>query len=591
MAEAEDKPVKAQKPTKRGRAWTLADGRYEVGRTAAGTPYARYGETVYPLSDNARNRKTAWADLRADIRAAWREGEEEGEPPSDSDLNEVIADLRHAAAGKDTDPPSSDEVADEIISARIADEAATAAPCADVPGAVILDEIEALVRRYLVVPDEHCWVALVLWAAHTHAVEAFYVTPRLILDSAEPESGKTRVLELLALLVNRPKMTFNTTVAALYRRLQNSMLTLLLDEADAIWSAKAGPQAEELRAFVNAGYKRGATVDRCVGEGSSMQVVEFPVFAPVAIAGISGNLPRTITTRGIIIHMRRRAPGEHVEPFEEQDALAAANPLRAQLAHWVGTVAGDLQASRPEMPAGVVDRKAEIWRALLAVADAAGGDWPKRAREACEYFALGTQAASASLGTRLLADLKEIFDGRDRMKTTDILPALIRMEEAPWGEMRGGKPLDARKLSDLLRRYDVAPTAFDLLDGTGKTAKGYTTFATKGNGGLHDAWQRYITGSAALAGKDGKDGEIAGQDTDRSDGLTGTAVSRNSGAERLTDLTVSRDSGTGAPTSEVTGLTALTAESGEMTRACPDCGELEDSRWHAVECLGQDPAA
>jgi hypothetical protein len=463
----------------------------------------------------------------------------------------------------------------------------------DLSGSELLDEVEAFMGKYLVFPDEHCRPVVVLWAAHTHATSAFYVTPRLILDSAEPESGKTRVLELLALFCHRPKMTFNTTVAALYRRLLDSMLTLLLDEADAIWSAKAGVQAEELRAFVNAGYKRGATVDRCVGEGSNMQVVEFPVFAPVAIAGIAGNLPRTVVTRGVTIHMRRRAPGEGVHPYEEQDVVPAAEPLREQLARWAATVERDLRAARPAMPPGVVDRKAEVWRALLAVADAAGGKWPERARAACEHFALGTEAASASLGMRLLADVKQIFGAKDRMKTTEILAELIRREEAPWGDMRGGKPLDARKLADLLRRYEVGPTAFDVLDGTGKTAKGYTTYPTPGNGGLYDAWLRYLPPDPGEGGEDGEDGKSAGQSRDGTDVLTGNSVRGATDPDRLTDLSVSDVFAEGHLTCEVTELTALTGNSGlvDSTSTCPDCGSEENSIIHAVSCLGEDPAA
>jgi hypothetical protein len=460
----------------------------------------------------------------------------------------------------------------------------------ELTGAEILDEIDRFVGRYLVLPNDHCRHAVTLWAAHTHLVEAFYVTPRLLIDSAEPESGKTRVLELLALFCRRPKMTFNTTVPALYRRLVDSMLTLLLDEADAIWSAKAGPQAEELRAFVNAGYKRGATVDRCVGEGTGMQVMEFPVFAPVAIAGIAGNLPRTVLTRAVIIHMRRRAPGEEVEPYEEEEVISAATPLRDQLAGWASTVRDDLRGARPEMPAGVVDRKAEIWRALLAVAEAAGGDWPKRAREACEHFALGAEVPGASLGIRLLVDLKEIFGEHDRMKTTDILPHLIRKEEAPWGEMRGGKQLDARGLARLLKPYDVAPTTFDVLDGTGKTAKGYTTFATKSNDGLHDAWTRYITPNPENSGEDGENGKSAGQDPDGTNSLTDETVRDDANADLLTALSVSPDSAPSALTSEITELTQLTANSSDG-ESCPACGSAEDTVFHAVNCLGVDPAA
>ena len=112
----------------------------------------------------------------------------------------------------------------------------------ELDGAQVLDDVDGFITAYVVFPSEHCSVVVTLFAAHTHAVECFYVTPRLILDSAEPESGKTRVLELLALLCRNPKMTFNTTVAALYRRLPDKMLTVLLDEAHAICSAKAGPR-------------------------------------------------------------------------------------------------------------------------------------------------------------------------------------------------------------------------------------------------------------------------------------------------------------------------------------------------------------
>jgi hypothetical protein len=36
----------------------------------------------------------------------------------------------------------------------------------------------------------------------------------------------------------------------------------------------------------------------------------------------------------------------------------------------------------PDMPPGVEDRDADVWEALLAVADLAGGHWPTTARKA-----------------------------------------------------------------------------------------------------------------------------------------------------------------------------------------------------------------
>ena len=199
-------------------------------------------------------------------------------------------------------------------------EAATDGAEAAHAGAEALDQVAAFVRRFVVFPVDHAFVAVALWIAHTWAAERFYVTPRLILDSAEPGSGKTRVLELLSLLCRAPKLTISTTTAALYRRIAAAEvpLTVLMDEVDAIFGPRPTPQAEDLRALLNAGYKRGATVDRCVGEGKSLKVAEFKVFAPVALAGLAGRMPPTITTRAVVIHMRRRAPGERVDPFRER---------------------------------------------------------------------------------------------------------------------------------------------------------------------------------------------------------------------------------------------------------------------------------
>ena len=58
------------------------------------------------------------------------------------------------------------------------------------------------------------------------------------------------------------------------------------------------------------------------------------------------------------------------------------------------------------MPDGIEDRDADVWEALLAVADVAGGDWPERARVALLRL-LRTQGSTPSLGVRLLADLRQ----------------------------------------------------------------------------------------------------------------------------------------------------------------------------------------
>jgi hypothetical protein len=353
-------------------------------------------------------------------------------------------------------------------------------------GHEVLDDVAAFVARFSVFPSEHCAPTLALWYAHTHASEQFYVTPRLILDSAEPGSGKTRVLEVAQYLVRAPEMTISATPAALFRLVSMGPITILFDEVDAIFNPKNGGNHEDLRGLLNAGYKRSATIARCVGDAKNMKVERFPVYAPAALAGIAGAMPTTITTRAITIHMRRRRHDEPVEPFRERQVAKQAHPLREQLAAWIDSIVIRLSDAQPDMPLGVTDRSAEIWEPLLALADTAGGHWPNTARNACRHFVLETGPQTTSLGVRLLADLREIFAraGTGRLRTTDILTALCDLDEAPWGDL-DGKPLDARRLAKELDRYGVKPAPYK----DGNTVKGYQTTGARG---LTDAWDRYL---------------------------------------------------------------------------------------------------
>lgn len=114
------------------------------------------------------------------------------------------------------------------------------------PGAIVrtgyevLDTVCAFLSRFSVFPDQHCAPTLALWYAHTHAVDQFYVTPRLVLDSAEPGSGKTRVLEVAQHLVAVPEMTISATTAALFRLVSMGPITILFDEVDVIFNPKNG---------------------------------------------------------------------------------------------------------------------------------------------------------------------------------------------------------------------------------------------------------------------------------------------------------------------------------------------------------------
>lgn len=361
----------------------------------------------------------------------------------------------------------------------------TSAPTID--GAALLDEVEAFHRRFNIFPTEAAYVAVTLWDAHAHLLDCFDSTPRIAFLSPEPGSGKSRALEIVETLVPRPMVAVNASAAALFRAVSgpDGRPTILFDEIDTVFGPRAGDN-EELRGFLNAGHRRTGVTYRCVGD--SQTVTPFPSYTAVAVAGL-GSLPDTILTRSIIIRMRRRARNEKVEPFRARLHEQEGNALRDRIAAWAEHARGWVMGAWPEFPEGVTDRPADVWEPLLAIADAAGGDWPQRAREACVALVKAAQYTDKhSLGIRLLTDLRDhVLIGIDRLPTIAILDRLNALDDAPWADLNG-KPLDNRRLSRMLAEYmtaDNEPIRSRNIRTSGGVLKG---FHAKD---LEDAWARY----------------------------------------------------------------------------------------------------
>lgn len=357
-------------------------------------------------------------------------------------------------------------------------------------GAAVLDEVRAQIRRFVALPTEWHEAAVALWAAHTHLIDRFDSTPRLYVNSPEPGSGKTRVLETLARLVLDPVETMNTSVAFLARRIDSGDLppTILHDEVDTLFGVRSrDATAEELRGIYNSGHRRGAKYNRAATRGKEVILEEFSTFAPVAMAGL-GELPDTIRTRSVVIPMRRRRADETVEPYRERQNGRELEATRDRVAAWARTAAKSIGAPWPEMPEGIADRDADVWEPLLAVADAAGGEWPRLARDAALVILRDAHDRPASLGIRLLADVRRVFDkgGDVRLRSTELLHELVGLEEAPWADLGGKGAIDSRFLGRTFDGYGIPPAHPIRFGGSIGVAKGWDRrdFA--------DAWGRYL---------------------------------------------------------------------------------------------------
>lgn len=351
----------------------------------------------------------------------------------------------------------------------------------DNEGSAVLNAVEGFLRRFIAYPSEHAAVAHTLWVAHTHRMDAWESTPRMFFSSTEPGSGKTRGLEVTELLVPRPVHAVNTTPAYLFRKVSDEAgsPTILYDEIDTLFGPRA-KENEDVRGMLNAGHRKGAVAGRCVVKGKEVTTEELPAYCAVAMAGLD-NLPDTLMSRSIVIKMRRRAPGEEVEPFRHRQHAPEGEALKSALSDWAAKCIK--VGAWPEMPEGVTDRNADVWEALLAVADAAGGDWPERARVSAVTLVTDAKAGVPSLGIRLLADIRDVFGDHDYLFTDDAIAGLVALEEAPWGDLRG-KALDPRGLAQRLAKYDVRPRTVRI--GT-RTSKGYA------KADFVDPWSRYLS--------------------------------------------------------------------------------------------------
>ena len=135
------------------------------------------------------------------------------------------------------------------------------------------------------------------------------------------------------------------------------------------------------------------------------------------------------------------------------------------------------------MPESVTNRTADNWRALVAIADVAGGRWPELARR------LANAAANAEEDDRsVIALLRNIWTvflemREDRVATVDLIAELNRDPDWPWSRYHNGRPLTAYQMASLLRPFRIQPKTIRFGD---QTYKGYYL------ADFDEAFERYL---------------------------------------------------------------------------------------------------
>ena len=220
---------------------------------------------------------------------------------------------------------------------------------------LVLGYVGAMLAEYASFPSAAALDAVTLWCAHAHIRDddgrlAFRATPRLLLMSSQPGSGKSRVLELLGRLCPYTYgLDTEPTAAGLAHTLDKEHATALIDEADVLFGA--GKRKEAVRAVVNSGYTSNGTVLRMKGSHAE----RARVFGPMALAGLdvleksSGSALDATLDRCVIIRMVRS--GGHVADLNAKADRAGAL-LKGALTAWAQSATEEVTGAEPELARG-----------------------------------------------------------------------------------------------------------------------------------------------------------------------------------------------------------------------------------------------
>jgi putative DNA primase/helicase len=346
----------------------------------------------------------------------------------------------------------------------------------EVDGDALVRNIVQLIRRYVVCSHDDA-LAVALWIVFAWAHDAATFSPMLVVTSAEPNSGKTTLLSIIAYLTPRPIRTVEITEAALFRALEKYHPTFVIDEFD---SVLANQERAVLRSIFNSGHTRGDGIMR-VNKDKDFAIETFSTFGPKAMGMIERRLPDAFKTRCIFIELRRRKKAEKISRFQHNDTAELAD-LRSRLCRWSADNVAALRNADPAMPDEFENRSGDNWRMQFAIADFCGEEWSERARAAAVKTTRASDSSSAK--ARLLAAIRKLWpEGTDAMHSHELVEKLTSDPTSEWAEWSRGKPITQNRVAKMLENFHIFP---DRVRVDGRQARGYlrTWF--------EDAWERYL---------------------------------------------------------------------------------------------------
>ncbi|MBM3254238.1 MAG: hypothetical protein FJZ16_08295 [Candidatus Omnitrophica bacterium] len=226
--------------------------------------------------------------------------------------------------------------------------------------------IKAIYEFYLDYIDPRLYTFNALWVIGTYFFPLFNAYPIVFLNGGSG-SGKSKTIDVTEQLAFNAINTANISDASIYRIIQGTRATLLLDENEKIADSE---EAKTLINLVLAGFKKGAKVIRLEkGKHQDFIPTKFEVHCPKMIANIKGIHEEALKNRCIpfIMTPTQSDKSNNYPTGEEPEWQNIRNSLYIfTMNRWreIGYVKKDIVASK----LGLNGYAFMLWQPILTIA-------------------------------------------------------------------------------------------------------------------------------------------------------------------------------------------------------------------------------
>jgi len=186
--------------------------------------------------------------------------------------------------------------------------------------------IYTYIKRYIYFSKESYYVLATLWVMGTYVFRIFMHYPYIHLRATK-ESGKSTLMSVLAPICFNGSLSVVSSPAVIYREIEATSGTLMLDEFDRIKKSKNESEST-LSDIIKTGFEKNGSVKKCIGK--DFDVKQFCSYSPKIIASIE-ELDDIIKDRVITIDMKRKLQDDGLEKYIQMKAVKTQEKIRRDL--------------------------------------------------------------------------------------------------------------------------------------------------------------------------------------------------------------------------------------------------------------------